>query len=148
MVLEPVLARVPHSPVQPGRALERGLAVQRGVDPAGQDLGGRERGGLEPAGTELQAQLGRADDVRRGQPAVVGRGLRQLDEHRDRLLQLVECRDHTAHVAGQVVEVPDRDLQPGDGQSQSARQLCRARQLTGAAGHTTDSGHRHPAHQR
>ena len=68
MVLEAVLAGVPDRAVQPGRALERRLAVERGVDPAGQHVGrtGTRRPRARRCGTSAAARPRRP---RRRRPA-------------------------------------------------------------------------------
>ena len=123
VVLEAVLAGVPDRVVQPGGALERGLPVERGVDPARERVRRRVRRRLQPAGAELQPQLGRRHLVRRREPARRVADVRELDVHEDLLAQHafrargVHRGHHPAGVAGQVVQVPERDLdaRPGPG---------------------------------
>ena len=67
--------------VEAGRALERRLAVERGVDPGRDRAGGGEEVGLDAAGAELQVVLGLGDRVGRGQPVGGRVGLRELDVH-------------------------------------------------------------------
>ena len=104
--------------VQPGGALERRLAVEGRVDPARHGRRGGEPVGLEPAGAELEPVLALGDHVGGRQPAVVGLGLRQLDVDRGLVVQdalrprRVDGCLHPARVAGQVVGVAQRDLQP------------------------------------
>ena len=101
--------------VQPGRALERRLPVERGVDPVRQRVGGRERGRLQPAGAELEPELGLGDLVGRPQPAAAVGHVRQLDVDPFRLdAAVVGGRGHPTGVAGEVVEVAQRDLDTGD----------------------------------
>ena len=134
MVLEAVVAGVPDGVVQPGRALERRLAVERRVDPAGQHLGGRERRGLEPAGAELQQQLGLGDLVGGREPAALGGRRGQLDVHRDFGLDVAERGHHPPDVARRVVEVAHRDLEAGEVQAELRAEADRAGELAGAAG--------------
>ncbi len=69
VVLEAVVAGVAYGVVQPGRALERRLAIERRVDPPRQRVRRGEGGGLEAAGAELQPQLGLGDHVGGREPA-------------------------------------------------------------------------------
>ena len=71
MVLEAgLVVAVPHRVVQAGRALERQLAVERGLDARGQLGRGREQVGGDAAGAELQRDLAGGELVERGEPAV------------------------------------------------------------------------------
>ena len=68
---KPSSPRVADRVVEPGRALERRLAVERRVDPAGQRVRRREQVVLQPAGAELQPEPGRGHLVGGPQPAPV-----------------------------------------------------------------------------
>ncbi len=80
---KPSVAGVAYGVVQTGRALERRLAVERRVDPAGQRMCGRERRGLQPAGAELQSELGRGHLVGGREPGRRVADMGELDVHRD-----------------------------------------------------------------
>ena len=140
LVLEAVRARVPQRVVQPGRALERRLPVERRVDPVGQGRRGREQVGLQPAGAELQPQLGLGDGVGGAQPVGSGLLLRQLDVDRGLVLEhpvgagRVDGGDHAAGVAGQVVGVAQRHLDPGHVGTLAPGQVQRRPDRTGPAG--------------
>ena len=142
VVLEAVLARVPDGVVQPGRALERRLAVQRRVDPARQHLRptGTPRPPARRCGTSAAARPRRPRRrPRASRPC--GRRRGQLDVHRDLGLDVAQRGHHPPDVAGRVVEVaharsPGR---PGPGRawrtSPTGPASCPAPPVT-----TTDSG--------
>ena len=132
---------VPQRLVQPGRALERRLAVERRVDPARElSLAVGKSVRLDAAGAELQPQLCCGQLVGSGQPACGGVALRELDEDRyvvaERALRPcgVDGGDDAARVAGQVVQVAQRDLEPGQLDPELAAQAGRAGDLAGASG--------------
>ena len=119
-----LVVAVPQRVVQPGRALERRLPVQRGVDPGRH---ARRRSGTGAASSPPVRSLSRcsaaatsssARPASRGSASVCG----QLDVHRGLVVEVplgaggVDRGDDPAHVAGQVVEVAQRDLQPDQGQ--------------------------------
>ena len=116
MVLEPgVLVAVADGVVQPGGALERQLAVERGVEQAASSArrGTRRR---HAAGAELQLELGRGELVERGEPAVRRRppaaaaARRRPATSSSSSRERVDHRDQPARVAGQVVLVAQREL--------------------------------------
>ena len=140
VVLEAVGAGVPQGVVQPGRALERRLPVERGVDPRGQGGRGREQVRLQPAGAELQPQLGLGHRVGGAQPGRTRLLLGELDVHRRLVVEHavrpggVDRGHHAAGVAGQVVEVAQRDLEAGHVGAVAAGEVQRAADRAGTAG--------------
>ena len=141
MVLEPGLGiPVAQGVVQPGSALERELPVERGVDPGGDLVRAGEEVRLDAAGAELQPELGGGDLVGRCLPAVGHVASGQLDEDGRLVVEgavaagRVDGGDDPASVAGEVVEVAERDLEAGDGVAGAGGEPERAGHGTGAAG--------------
>ena len=143
--------------VQPGRALERCLAVEGGVDPGAPAPAptGRRGPRCHRCGTSAAARRRRPRRRRRASrrwavrrssgPAAARRGSRivaQLVAH------LVDGGHHAPGVAGEVVEVAQRDLEAGDLQAQALRQPDRSGDLAGAAGHHHGQRAAEAAHQR
>jgi hypothetical protein len=154
VVLEAVVAGVPDGVVEPGGALERGLAVQGGVDPPGQRVGAGEGRRLEPTGAELEPVLRRGDLLGRAQPGRRRGGRGQLDVHGHPLVEdavgarRVDRRHHPAGVAGQVVQVAQGDLDPGQRQPQLRAERGRPGQLARPARAHHREGRAEAAHER
>src|SRR3954447_20904801 len=106
---------VAHRVVETGGALERRLAIERGVDPGGHRGGSGEQVGLDAAGAQLEAILGLAARARACQPSRGRLRLRQLHVHTgvsDPALAArgVDGRRDPPDISGHVVEVADRGL--------------------------------------
>ena len=117
---KPVVAGVPDRVVQAGRALERRLAVERGVDPAGEPWAAGNRSASSPPVRNFSRSSAAATSSAAASHAVGGADVRQLDVHRHVVVEepvgagRVDGGDHPPGVAGEVVEVAQRDLEPGD----------------------------------
>ena len=151
VVLEAVLAGVPDGVVQPGRALERRLAVQRRVDPPASVRARREapRPPDRRCGTSAAARPRRP---RRRPPAsrLGGRIGGQLDEDRARRRPRARRGAATTRRALPARSSRSRSAISSPARSSPSRrhEPDRAGELPGAAGTTTDSGIADAAHQR
>ena len=142
------LGLVAYGVVQAGGALERRLAVERGVDPGGH--GGRvgDQVVVDVAEPELEPVAGGRDLVGGRQPAARSAGPGTSMCTGTSIAGVAHRRVDAADVAGEVVGVAQGDLEAREVQSQAVAQGGRAGDLAGAAGDDDRQRPGEPADER